>query len=141
MSRVYIAGPISAKTTIPKEEKLRRFAAAADMLRELGHDPVNPLEVENECGLDAGVCAARTQVTAKQDGGQHGDQSHSWECYMRSDLRQLLTCDVIALLPGWDFSEGAMFEHEVAKKVGMPRMHLEVNLTDGSIYNPNRASS
>lgn len=43
----------------------------------------------------------------------------SWEAYMRQALRQMLTCDTIALLPGWIHSRGATLERDIAHVVGM----------------------
>lgn len=43
----------------------------------------------------------------------------TWEAYMRQAMRQMLTCDTIALLPGWSNSRGATLERYVAQQVGM----------------------
>ena len=42
----------------------------------------------------------------------------SWEEYLRYDLRMLLDCDAIVMLPGWTKSPGARLEHHVASKLG-----------------------
>lgn len=68
------------------------FNTEAARLRALGFEVENPAE------------------NPKQD---------SWEAYMRQALRQMLTCDTIALLPGWINSRGANLERNVAQKVGM----------------------
>lgn len=39
---------------------------------------------------------------------------------MRLALRQMLTCDAVALLPGWQQSRGALLEHTVAIDLGIP---------------------
>lgn len=46
-------------------------------------------------------------------------EQDSWEAYMRQALCQMLTCDTIALLPGWIDSRGANLERNVAQKVGL----------------------
>lgn len=43
-----------------------------------------------------------------------------WSDYMRRGLRQLLTCDGVALLEGWGDSRGARLEMHVAQQLGMP---------------------
>lgn len=43
----------------------------------------------------------------------------SWEAYMRHDLRLLLDCTAIFMLEGWQFSRGALLEHQVATALGM----------------------
>lgn len=68
------------------------FKAEAARLRALGLEVENPAE------------------NPEQD---------SWEAYMRVALRQMLTCDTVALLPGWINSRGANLERNVAQKVGM----------------------
>jgi nucleoside 2-deoxyribosyltransferase len=44
----------------------------------------------------------------------------SWAHYMRQALAQLVTCDTIAVLPGWRDSRGARLEVTVANALGMP---------------------
>jgi hypothetical protein len=118
VNRVYIAGPISADIGIPLEKKIQRFHRAADHLDGLGYEPVNPLAVEmdacpGDCNPDAHV-------------GQDGKPTHGWACYMRHDLRALLTCDAILLLPEWESSAGARLEAEVAQTLGMTKMVAEL---------------
>ena len=43
----------------------------------------------------------------------------SWHHYMRVAIRQMLTCDQVALLPGWKRSRGALIEHWIAIALGM----------------------
>lgn len=101
--RVYIAGPIAGK---PNGNRAA-FAAKALEFRVAGYDVVNPHHVqpwphEGDCpeGLPAG------------EGG-----GHTAPCYMRTDLAEMLTCDAIYLLPGWDKSEGARNEFHLAVHV------------------------
>lgn len=43
----------------------------------------------------------------------------TWEAYMRQALRQMLTCEAVAFLPGWAESRGALLERQVAQQVGI----------------------
>lgn len=86
--RYYLAGPM---TGIPNLNK-PLFDMAASILRGLGHDIVNPTELE---------------------------QFRSWDVTMRHALRAMLECDAVILLPGWERSRGALLEFEVAQKVSM----------------------
>jgi hypothetical protein len=43
-----------------------------------------------------------------------------WVDYMRRGLRQMLTCDGVATLPGWEGSRGARIEVDLAYDLGMP---------------------
>ncbi len=90
MTRIYIAGPM---TGYP-ELNFPFFNTAAKSLREQGHDAVNPAEI----------------VT---------DQSADWQTCMRADIAQLVTCDAILLLPGWETSKGATLEAHIAHSLGM----------------------
>lgn len=91
MKRIYISGPM---TGLPGENH-GAFHTAAAQLRALGYEVVNPAE---------------TTVPSE---GAH------WEAWLKADLRQMLTCDTIALLPGWEASKGAHLELHVAHRVGM----------------------
>lgn len=91
--RVYLSG---AMTGMP-ELNFPAFHAAAARLRAQGWDVVNPAE------LDA------------QD-----DKALTWTQYLRRDIRALVECDAIAMLPGWEKSRGATLEHHIASALGMP---------------------
>jgi hypothetical protein len=73
------------------------FARWAAKLRSDGFDVVSPHEI-----AEAG----------------------SWEDCLRLDIRELCTCDAIALMPGWESSKGANLELHVAHRLGMSVMHL-----------------
>ena len=104
--RCYIAGPIAG---VPDFRE--RFAAAVPAVEALGYEVVNPCDItpadhEGECppGYDPG-----------EDAGGHTSSA----CFMRSDLRVLLDCDAIYLLPGWVRSRGARVEALVARACGL----------------------
>lgn len=43
----------------------------------------------------------------------------SWEAYMAVCIPQMLTCDTLAMLPGWSESRGALKERFQASQAGM----------------------
>ena len=86
--KVYISGPMTGIADLNRPA----FARAASYLRGIGHEPVNPHDI--------------------------GDAGLSWEENMRRDLRELLDCESIYLLAGWQQSKGAQFEFYVARKLG-----------------------
>lgn len=92
--RVYISGPMAG---IP-EHNFPAFHAAAAELRAAGYEVVNPAEIDRS--------------------------GSSWEDCLRADLREMCTCDSIALLPGWEGSKGANLELHVAHRIGMRVMHM-----------------
>lgn len=92
--RVYLSGPMAG---LP-EHNFPAFHAHAALLRGQGYEVVNPAELDN---------AGKT-----------------WEGCLRTDLREMCTCDAIALMPGWEASKGANLELHVAHRLGMKVMHL-----------------
>lgn len=89
-TRIYLAGPMTGYA----EHNFPAFHAAAARLRADGHDVVNPAEI-------------------------NPDTSKGWADCMRSDIAELVTCEAIALLPGWEKSRGATLEHHIASQLGM----------------------
>lgn len=87
---VYISGPMSGL----KDSNYPAFHAEALRIRRLGY------HVENPATNPAPPCG-------------------SWEAYMRMALRQMLLCDTVALLPGWENSRGANREVAVASELGL----------------------
>lgn len=91
MIKIYLAGPM---TGIP-DYNYPLFNQVAEQLRTKGYHVENPAE-------------------------NPVPESNSWADYMRMAIRQMLTCDMVALLPGWSNSRGAAIEHEVATQLGIP---------------------
>lgn len=88
--KIYIAGPMSG---LP-EYNYPAFNAVAEALRNQGHEVENPAEnPEPPC--------------------------KSWEGYMRMAVAQLVRCEAVALLPGWETSKGASVEHRLAHDLGL----------------------
>lgn len=91
MEKVYISGPISGYDL---EERINTFSEEENKLKETYDcEVVNPL----------------TDLP----------EGKSWEEYMLRDLKMMLECDTIAMLPGWENSRGAKLEFLVATSLGM----------------------
>ncbi|MES2148614.1 MAG: DUF4406 domain-containing protein [Pseudomonadota bacterium] len=88
--KIYIAGPM---TGLP-DLNFPAFHGEARWLRAMGNEVVNPAEI-------------------------NADPSAKWEDCMRADIAQLVTCDTIHMLPGWEKSRGATLEHHIALSLGM----------------------
>lgn len=90
MKCTYIAGPM---TGLP-DFNYPAFNAVADSLRAEGVKVLNPAEnPEPPC--------------------------KSWNGYMRMALAQLIQCDTVVLLPGWEDSRGARIEAHLAEQLEM----------------------
>lgn len=88
-SKAYISGPM---TGLP-DANYPAFSAAAARLRRMGITVVDP-----SCnGLPANA---------------------AWQDHMREDIRMLMECDSIHMLPGWSRSRGATLEHTIAVGLG-----------------------
>lgn len=93
--KIYISGKISGTDLT---ETRKRFAAVAKVMKRLGVEPVNPLE--------------------------NGLTEHdSWDAHMLKDIANLLHCNAIYMLQGWQESNGARIEHYIATEIGMPIMY------------------
>ena len=86
--RIYIAGPMTGIDQL----NFPAFNAEALKLRALGFDVVNPAEI-------------------------NPDHSMPWAQCMRRDIAELVKCDMICLLPGWEESKGATLEHHIAQRL------------------------
>jgi hypothetical protein len=90
------------------------FHAAAESLRASGHEAVNPAEIMPDKGLP-------------------------WHAYMRADIKALCDCDALALLPGWQNSQGAHLELHVAHRLGLEIAELRAFLAPLAPPEPRRA--
>lgn len=48
-----------------------------------------------------------------------------WEAHLKMDIKLLMDCDGIAMLPGWEKSRGAKLEHGLAVQLGIEVRLLE----------------
>lgn len=90
MKCIYISGPMTGI----EDHNFPAFHSEAARLRALGYFVVSPAEFANI--------------------------GKSWEACLRFDLIQLcLSCDTVALLPGWINSKGARLERDVGERLAM----------------------
>ena len=94
--KIYIAGPVSGHKW---DERVAYFAAKAEALRALGHEPVNPLE------------------------GQPANTS--WADALKHDIPLLVACQGIYLSSGWERSRGARLELHIAVELGLKVLNEE----------------
>jgi len=88
---------LSGPMTGLPENNFPAFRLWAERLRVQGYDVVSPAEIQ---------------------------EAGTWELCLRADLRELATCDAIALMPGWEASKGAHLDLHVAHRLGMGVLHL-----------------
>lgn len=112
---LYISGTISSDPSLTFEQARARFDAAKASLTALGYHAVSPTDMEGECGLTSDECLAGQRHLMPSQ----GQGNHSWECYLRGDIRAMLLCDGVALLPNWERSTGARLEFNTAVACGL----------------------
>lgn len=95
--KVYIAGKIS---DLPINEVREKFDAAKQRVKEMGFEPVSPLE--------------------------NGCKSEYWHEQMMACLPLLLECDGIYMLEDWTESQGARIEYTFAQMAGKMIITQEV---------------
>ena len=86
----YIAGKI---TGLPKGQVKDKFNLIARQLTGMGYHVVRPAAVT--------------------------DDSQPWDDLVRGEIKKMLECDEIHLLPDWQESRGAQLERDIALRLGM----------------------
>lgn len=89
---IYLSGPM---TGLPDYNR-PAFDELAATLRADGKTVFNPAEV----------------------GPRESIQPRAW--YMKKDIEALLKSDSVYMMPGWESSEGARLEFEIAKQLELP---------------------
>jgi hypothetical protein len=110
MKKIYLSGPMSGIPFL----NFPKFNAEAARLRCLGYEVTNPAELSR-------VGGARV------------------EC-LRRDIQELLKCDTVAFLPGWEDSEGARMELCIARQLGFFVVRAEDIVRDGNEGDRNEKS-
>lgn len=101
----YVSGKISMR---PEAEYRDEFGRGAALVLSLGDEPISPLEV---VACETEDCNPGTHRPLSD-----GRYDHSWGCWIKYDIKMLLECGGIVMLPSWTTSPGAKFEKYVAEK-------------------------
>lgn len=95
--KIYISGPISGR---PMEEVKKQFEERAQVIRDMGMEPVSPLEVSPH------------------------EEGKSWGEHMMADLEALMNCDGYTMLAGWHNSPGAYIERIFANRMDLVEIEI-----------------
>lgn len=80
--------------------------------------PMSGIEAFNFPAFNAEAARLRALGYHVENPAENPEQA-SWADYMRVAIPQMLTCDIVALLPGWSDSRGALLEQRIAFQLGM----------------------
>jgi hypothetical protein len=131
--RFYISGPINSVVEgLAPDECRARFYRVAEWVRanKWWWETVNPLEVPVEC------------IRPKEGRLPFGEEpttcggpfdGHDYSCWMRGDLKALLDCHSMIMLPHWEESRGAKLEYAVGLDMGLTIYHAK---EDGEVVIP-----
>lgn len=86
----YVAGKI---TGLPKTDVKSKFNMITNQLMSMGYHVVNPEGVYHEY--------------------------KTWDDAVRNDIKKMLECDEVHMLPDWQESRGAQLERDIALRLGM----------------------
>ena len=86
----YVAGKI---TGLPKTQVKEKFNMITSELTGMGYNVVKPIAVN--------------------------DDSKTWDDAVRGDIKKMLECDEVHLLPDWQDSRGAQLERDIALRLGI----------------------
>lgn len=110
--RYYLAGPMSGYP----ENNFPAFITAAHALRRWGLVVVNPAE-----------------LTLAKYGTVEEAMKVPWETHLARDIGELVKCDAVVVMPGWEKSPGATLEVDVARRLRMPVETIAVMARDGCV--------
>lgn len=96
--KIYISGPI---TGIPSNN-IHAFREAEEKIRSMGMNPIVPHDFFE--GVDT--------------------QDFVWEDYMKKCIKELMNCDAVVTIEGWNDSRGAQIEVDLARKLGFEVLPL-----------------
>jgi hypothetical protein len=113
---LYISGGI---TGIP--DFTERFDLAKKIVADRGDSPVSPLDVKPFC---ISQYHGDPEPSCEEWPGNPRSNGHTWGCWLRGDLIEMLRCDGIITLPGWERSSGAQLEVVTGLRVGLTLEHL-----------------
>lgn len=103
--KVYISGGI---TGVPNWRD--RFEAGAQLMEDL------PWVEEIIIPPDIPACSSGD---CQPWPGNPKTNGHTWTCWLRHDIAEMVVCDAVATLPGWELSRGAVLEVTTALQLGL----------------------
>ena len=98
---IYTAGPITGRS---EDDCAYRFGSAERKVESVGFNAVNPYR---------------------------GDQGLTWKEYMQQGIADMMGCQAIFMLSGWDKSQAARIERDLAHKLGYAVLYENIHDSGG----------
>jgi hypothetical protein len=102
--KAYIAGPMRGVDLY----NFPAFDETAERYRQYGYEVFNPADLDRQKGFDPEELPVDFDFSQAPEGFQLNET-------IRDDVTELLSCNVIVMLPGWEDSKGARAEHALAR--------------------------
>jgi Domain of unknown function (DUF4406) len=116
--RVYVSGAITGVNNWRE-----RFEAGANVLEALGFDDII-------IPPDIPACSDGTCKAGPNNPRSNG---HTWSCWLKHDLAEMVLCDIVATLPGWEGSRGAVLEVTTAIQLGIQIFTIDAGALDDEL--------
>lgn len=138
MTTFYIGGPMRGQPNYGFQE----FEDAELALVAMRYEAVSPHTID----MDEGLVRAEYEWGPSHEGCQPENwdrrvfssvvlaDDFDYHTAIKRDLHELTACDAIALLDGWEYSQGACAEREVAKLCNLPTYYLNDMLGEWSLF-------
>jgi hypothetical protein len=111
--RVYLAGPMS---DLP-EYNADGFRKAARYAKAQGWTVFSPHDTKPSHGGQPCIGDPATWT-------YHRGLTHTYACWLAASMAEMVRCDALLMLPGWEDSRGARIEWDHAVKRGMVIYYL-----------------
>lgn len=132
MNKCYISGPISGMENL----NIESFNNAEIELKKLGFNTVNPHNIVK--GNKEVDLLVMQMTETKNPSVIESNKREIWNICMKLDIKELLDCNCVAVLRGWQTSKGATVEILIAQKLGLKVFYAETLEDFDYIFNITR---
>lgn len=109
---IYVCGKISGLT---EKEYRANFDEACRVVNSTpGMEAINPLDIRPNCRSKDAPRGCNSSLVFED-----GTYQHTWQCYMKADIKALVDCQGIFVQTNAEDSRGAMLELSIASSLGM----------------------
>lgn len=108
MPLIYLSGPMTKDPDY--RENFEFFEKVLEGL--FGYKVFNPVHLSDRIIKQLGFTEEKAWLPENR------------EIFLREDIRAMLTCDAVVMLPNWRKSKGAKLEHKIAKLMNMEIVYV-----------------